>query len=95
MKTLRGFSVPHWAASLALIIMLDPFQALLLEQVNNSITTLQRNLEKQIVNGDYHPWKAFGKVKLLVRLGCDVFPTGSNVKKILGNNMKFRKAHSY
>jgi hypothetical protein len=46
MKTLRGLQVPHWAASPALtILMLDLFQALLLEQINDSITTLEKNLE--------------------------------------------------
>jgi hypothetical protein len=45
MKTLRGLLAPHWAVSLALIvIILDPFQALLLEQINDPITTLEKNL---------------------------------------------------
>ena len=46
MKTLRGLPVPHWAVSLALtVLMLDLFQALLLEQINDSITTLEKDLE--------------------------------------------------
>ena len=45
MKTLRGLPAPPWAVSLALtIIMLDLFQALLLEQINDSIATLGKNL---------------------------------------------------
>jgi hypothetical protein len=45
MKTLRGLPVPHWAVSLALtVIMLDLFQALLLEQIKDLITTLRKNL---------------------------------------------------
>jgi hypothetical protein len=33
---------------------LDLFQALLVEQINDSITTLEKNLEMEIVNNDYH-----------------------------------------
>jgi hypothetical protein len=36
MKTLRGLPVPHWKVSSAFtILMLDFFQALLLEQIND------------------------------------------------------------
>lgn len=46
MKTLRGFPDPQWAVSLAfIIIVLDLFQALLLEQINDSISTLRKNFE--------------------------------------------------
>lgn len=41
MKTLGRLPVSHWTVSLALtIMMLDHFQALPLEQINDSITTL-------------------------------------------------------
>lgn len=54
MKTLRGLPAPHWAVSLALTVqMFGLFQALLLEQINDSITTLGKNLEMQIVSS-YH-----------------------------------------
>jgi hypothetical protein len=44
MKTLRGLPAPNWAASLAFtVIVLDLFQSLLLEQINDSITTLEKN----------------------------------------------------
>jgi hypothetical protein len=40
MKTLRGLPAPHWAVTLALTIVLDLFQALLLlEQINDLVTT--------------------------------------------------------
>jgi hypothetical protein len=56
MKILRELPVPHWAVSLALtILMLDLFQTLLLEQINDSITTLEKNLETQSVSSDNHP----------------------------------------
>jgi hypothetical protein len=46
MKMLKGPPAPHRAASLALtIIVLDLFQALLQEQINDSVTTLGKNLE--------------------------------------------------
>jgi hypothetical protein len=45
MKTLKGFPAPLWAVSLVLIIVVDLFQALLLEQINDSITALGKNLE--------------------------------------------------
>jgi hypothetical protein len=46
LKTLRGVLAPHWAGSLSLtIIVLDLFQALLLEQINDSFSTLGKNLE--------------------------------------------------
>jgi hypothetical protein len=46
MKTLRGLPVPHWTVSLILtIITLDLFQALLQEQIKDSITTLGKNSE--------------------------------------------------
>jgi hypothetical protein len=35
--------------------MLDFFQALLLEQINDSITNLEKHLEMYIVSSDYHP----------------------------------------
>jgi hypothetical protein len=45
MKTLRGFVAPHWGLLLVvMIIVVDVFQVLLLEQVNDS-TTLRKNLE--------------------------------------------------
>jgi hypothetical protein len=45
-KTLKGLPVPLWDLSLALtIIVLDLFQALLLEQFNDLISTLGKNLE--------------------------------------------------
>jgi hypothetical protein len=44
MKIPNGFETPHCAVSLALtIIILNPFQALLLEQRIDSIITLQNN----------------------------------------------------
>jgi len=46
MKTLRGLPTPLWAVSLTLTaVALDLFQALLLEQINDPITTLGKNLE--------------------------------------------------
>ena len=54
MKTLRGLPAPHWAVSLALtIIMLDFLQALLLEQINDSVATLERSLETETVSNDH------------------------------------------
>jgi hypothetical protein len=42
-KTLRGLPVPLWAVPLAFtVIVLDLFQALLLEQIHDSITILER-----------------------------------------------------
>jgi hypothetical protein len=35
--------------------MLDLFQALLLEQINDSVIIQEKNLEVQVVNNDYHP----------------------------------------
>jgi hypothetical protein len=35
--------------------MLDLFQALLLEQINHSITTPEKTLEIYIVSNDHHP----------------------------------------
>jgi hypothetical protein len=35
--------------------MLDLFQALLLAQINESITTSEKNLEMWIVSNDHHP----------------------------------------
>jgi hypothetical protein len=35
--------------------MLDLFQALLLGQINDSITTLGKDLEIQIISNDHHP----------------------------------------
>jgi hypothetical protein len=56
MKTRRGLPALHEAVSLALaIIMLDLFQALLLGQINDSITTLEKNLEMEIVSCDHYP----------------------------------------
>lgn len=53
MNTLRRLPVPHWTGSLALtIIMLGFFQALLLEQVNDSLTNLGKNLDIWIVSDD-------------------------------------------
>jgi hypothetical protein len=44
MKTLRGLSGPHWTVSLPLtMIMFDLLQALLLEQIDVFITTLEKN----------------------------------------------------
>ena len=49
-----GRPVSHWAVSLALtVLMLGLFQALLLEQINDSLTTLDKNLETQIVSSDH------------------------------------------
>ena len=62
---------------------------------HDSVTTLEKNLEMEIVNNDHHPQKTFGKIKLSVKLGGDVFTPVSDVKKILGANMEFRKARSY
>jgi hypothetical protein len=46
MKTLRALLAPLWAVSLALtIIILNLSRALLLEQINDSISTLGKNLE--------------------------------------------------
>jgi hypothetical protein len=46
MKTLRGLQVTHWTVLLAFtMLMLGFFQASLLEQFNDSITTLEKNLE--------------------------------------------------
>lgn len=48
MKTLRVFPAPHWAVSLALPVpMLDLFQTLLLEQINDSISKELRNVDCQ------------------------------------------------
>ena len=57
MKTLRGLQVPHWEVSLTLIIIIifDLSQALLLEQIKDSIITLEKNLEMPIVSSDHHP----------------------------------------
>jgi hypothetical protein len=56
MKTLRGLPGRHWTESLALtILMLDLFQALLLEQINDSVSILGRNSEMQIVSSHPHP----------------------------------------
>jgi hypothetical protein len=47
MKTLRGPPAPHWAISLALmIVVLDLFHALQLEQINDLVTTLGKTLKK-------------------------------------------------
>jgi hypothetical protein len=46
MDTSRELLVPHWIVFLAhIIIMLERFQALLMEQINDSITTLGNILE--------------------------------------------------
>ena len=59
-RILRGLPAPHWAVSLALIItVLDLSQALLLEQVNGSIFSLEENFEMWIVSNDHHPQKEF------------------------------------
>jgi hypothetical protein len=39
------------------VLTLDLLQALLLEQISDSITTLEKNLEMQIVSSDHHPLK--------------------------------------
>jgi len=53
MNTLRWLPVPHWTVSLALtVIMFFLFQALLLEQINDSLTNLGKNLEIWIVSND-------------------------------------------
>jgi hypothetical protein len=44
-KTLRGLPSPHWEVLALTIIVLHPFQALLLESVNDSITTLGKSIE--------------------------------------------------
>lgn len=50
MKTLKGFLGPHWAVSLVLtIILINFFQALLLRQINDSTTTLRKNLDMWLV----------------------------------------------
>jgi hypothetical protein len=42
----KGFPAPHWAVSLALTItVIDLFQALWLEQINDSSDTLRKNLD--------------------------------------------------
>ena len=67
-KNLRGLPVLDWAIFQTLTItMIDLFQTLLLEQINDPITTLGKNLEMQIFHNDHHPQKTFGKIKLLVR----------------------------
>jgi hypothetical protein len=49
MKILRGLPAPHWAESLVLtIIMFDLFQALLLEQIYDLITTLEGRKHRPI-----------------------------------------------
>jgi hypothetical protein len=46
MIILRGLPAPHWAVSLAFTMLtLDLLQALLLEQIDVSSTTLGKNLE--------------------------------------------------
>jgi hypothetical protein len=46
MEVLRGPLASHWAVPLApTIMMLDLSQALLLEQINHSVSTLGKNLE--------------------------------------------------
>jgi hypothetical protein len=57
MKPLRRLPAPHWTVFLALkIIMLDLFQALLLEQINDSaVITLGKDLEKWIGSNDHCP----------------------------------------
>jgi hypothetical protein len=45
MKTLRGLPAPYWEVSLAHQIILDLFLALLLEHINDSITSLGKSLE--------------------------------------------------
>ena len=45
-SSLLNYRKPHWAVTLALtVLMFDLFQALLLEHMNDSITTLEKNLE--------------------------------------------------
>ena len=61
-KLQEGFQPRHWAVSLELTVtVLDLFQALLLEQTNDSITTPGKNLEMWIVSYDHHPLKTLGK----------------------------------
>jgi hypothetical protein len=46
MKTLRELYMPPRTVPLTFTpTMLDPYQVLLLEQINDSITTLEKNLE--------------------------------------------------
>lgn len=43
---LRGLQVPYWTVSLAFtVVMLEFFQALLLVQINDTVTTLEKKLE--------------------------------------------------
>lgn len=45
MKIIRHFLAPHWAVLLVLtIIIIDFFQALLLEQIIDSTSTLEKNI---------------------------------------------------
>jgi hypothetical protein len=56
MKTLWECQAFHWTASLTFTtLMLDFFQALLVEQINDSITALENTLKMWIVNNDHHP----------------------------------------
>ena len=49
---------------------------------HDSVTTLEKNLEMEIVNNDHHPQKTFGKIKLSVKIDWDVSTTGSDVKNL-------------
>jgi hypothetical protein len=45
MKTLKGLLAPHWIVLVAFTtLVLDLFWALPLEQINDSITSLEKNL---------------------------------------------------
>ena len=49
---------------------------------HDSVTTLEKNLEMEIVNNDHHPQKTFENIRLLVKLGWDVFTTSSDVENL-------------
>jgi len=67
MKTLRGLTFRHLTLFMAVLtIILNSFQTLLLEHINDSVTTL----------GKKYGWPPNLEKKLLMKLGWDVFTTG-------------------
>lgn len=67
METLRGFQ----SLTPLTLTILDLWQALLLEQINDSITTHPKK-ELRLSAVSTPTLKKFGKIKLLVKLGLDV-----------------------
>ena len=75
-------------------MMLENFQALLQEQINDSITTPVKNIDMQIASNGHLTQYAFGKIKLLATL-VRVFLLVTVKQKILGRNLKFKNAHFF